>query len=267
MPPAEIVLIVALPTSQTGSQSRESIREDIRSLGASAERRVRETREAWRGDRVRCLNQTGGKDSTAPRVRTVSWGGPAISAQAARSLCGVHFVQRIMRGQILAPPIFDLLGFRLVRVEPGKVACEFEPAEFHYNPMAAVHGGVVGTLLGSVMGLAVHAHLSAGSLFSTLELKVNFIRPSGRRPARSWPRARSFTAVHESRPKRVGSSTRKASSMRTVSPPACFFPPRSEERGLMSRLCLSRLQRKASPSVRVAGSARVPEAAHSRSQG
>lgn len=206
------------------------------------------------------------KDSTAPPVGAVSWGDPAISAQAARSLCGVDFVQRIMRGQIPAPPIFDLLGFRIVRVESGEVACEFEPDEFHNNPMVAVHGEVFVTLLDSVMGLAVHAHLPAGSLFSTLELKVNFVRPIWAKTGTLLAEAKSFTAVHESRPPRVGSSTRKASSMRTVPPPAWFFPPRSEERGPTSRLGLSRLQRKASTSVRVEGSARVPEAVHSRWQ-
>lgn len=117
------------------------------------------------------------KGTTAHRVRTVSWGDPAISVKAAQSLCGIDFVRRIMRGQIPAPPAFDLLDFRLVRVDLGDVACEFEPAEFHYNPMGGVHGGIVSTLLDSVMGLAVHTQLPVGSLFSTIELNVNFVRP------------------------------------------------------------------------------------------
>ena len=117
------------------------------------------------------------RDKDMPRIRTVSWSDPAISLEAARSLSGVDFVHKIMRGEIPAPPIFDLIDFRLVKVEPGEVSGEFEPAEFHYNPMGGVHGGVVCTLLDSVMGLAVHAQLPPGSLFSTLEVKVNFVRP------------------------------------------------------------------------------------------
>lgn len=117
------------------------------------------------------------KDGQKPRVRTVSWGDPAISVEAARSLSGVDFVRKIMRNQIPTPPVFDLIDFRLVKVEPGEVIGELEPAEFHYNPMGGVHGGVVCTLLDSVMGLAVHAQLPPGSLFATLEVKVHFVRP------------------------------------------------------------------------------------------
>lgn len=115
-------------------------------------------------------------DAAKPRVRTISWGDPAIGAEVARSMSGVDFVRKIMRGEVPAPPIMDLIGFRLVKVEPGEVTFEFEPAEIHYNPMGGVHGGVVTTLLDSAMGLAVLAQLPLGSGFSTLEVKVNFVR-------------------------------------------------------------------------------------------
>ncbi|MGP0090885.1 MAG: PaaI family thioesterase [Xanthobacteraceae bacterium] len=92
-------------------------------------------------------------------------------------MSGLEFVRNLMGGQVPAPPAFELIDFRLVKVEPGEVTGEFEPAEFHYNPMGGVHGGIVCTLLDSVMGLAVHAQLPAGSLFSTLEVKVHFVRP------------------------------------------------------------------------------------------
>jgi acyl-coenzyme A thioesterase PaaI-like protein len=68
-----------------------------------------------------------------------------------------------MRGQIPAPPTFDLIDFRLVKVEPGEVNGDFEPAELHYNPMGGVRGGVVCTVLDSVMGLAVRTHCLRGA--------------------------------------------------------------------------------------------------------
>ena len=111
------------------------------------------------------------------RVRTVAWSDPAIGIEAARSLSGVEFVSKIMRGEVPAPPVFTLIGFRLIKVERGKVTGEFEPAEFHYNPAGVVHGGMVCTLLDSVTGLAVLTQLPPGSGFSTLEVKVNFVRP------------------------------------------------------------------------------------------
>jgi len=112
-----------------------------------------------------------------PRIRTVAWSDPAIGVKAARSLSGVEFVSKIMHGEVPTPPVFALIDFRLVKVELGEVAGEFEPAEFHYNPAGVVHGGMVCTLLDSVMGLAVLTRLPPGSGFSTLEVKVNFVRP------------------------------------------------------------------------------------------
>lgn len=120
---------------------------------------------------------TNSTDAMLSRTRTVAWSDPNISLEAARSLRGVDFVQKIMRGEVPPPPVFDLLDFRLIKVGHGEAAGEFDPAEFHYNPMGGVHGGMVSTVLNSVMGLAVHTQLPLGSLFSTLELKVNFVRP------------------------------------------------------------------------------------------
>jgi uncharacterized protein (TIGR00369 family) len=40
-----------------------------------------------------------------------------------------------------------------------------------------VHGGVASTVLDSAMGCAVHSTLAAGTGYSTVELKINFIRP------------------------------------------------------------------------------------------
>jgi uncharacterized protein (TIGR00369 family) len=57
------------------------------------------------------------------------------------------------------------------------VSGEFQPSEFHYNPMGGVHGGVISTLLDSVMGLSVLTQLPARCTRSALEIKVNFVRP------------------------------------------------------------------------------------------
>jgi uncharacterized protein (TIGR00369 family) len=59
-----------------------------------------------------------------------------------------------------------------------------EPAEYHYNPIGLVHGGLACTLLDSAMGCAVHTTLPAGTGYTTLELKVNLIRPLTRETGR-----------------------------------------------------------------------------------
>jgi len=111
------------------------------------------------------------------RVRTFSWGDPTIAVAAAQSLSGIDLLRRIMQSEIPAPPTFDLIDFRLTKVEPGEVSGEFQPAEFHYNPVGGVHGGIICTLLDTVMGAAVLTQLPPGCTWSAVEIKVNFVRP------------------------------------------------------------------------------------------
>ena len=61
--------------------------------------------------------------------------------------------------------------------EPIPAVFAVEPAEYHYNPIGVVHGGVAATLLDSAMGCAVHSALPAGAGYTSLEIKVNFVRP------------------------------------------------------------------------------------------
>jgi uncharacterized protein (TIGR00369 family) len=62
-------------------------------------------------------------------------------------------------------------------VSAGRVVFTLRPAEFHYNPLGNVHGGVTATLLDTVMGCAIHSQLQEGQGYTTLEIKVNYLRP------------------------------------------------------------------------------------------
>ncbi len=75
-----------------------------------------------------------------------------------------------------APSIGRTLNFSPASLEEGKVVFEGEPTEDHLNPLRTVHGGYAATLLDSCMGCAVHSTLPAGKTYTTLELKVNYIR-------------------------------------------------------------------------------------------
>jgi len=74
------------------------------------------------------------------------------------------------------PPIGRTLGFSLVEVERGRAVFEGTPDERHYNPMGGVHGGYAATLLDSACGIAVHSMLKPDQGFTTLELKVSYLR-------------------------------------------------------------------------------------------
>ena len=111
------------------------------------------------------------------RRRTHDWADPALSAAAARDLDGITFLREMMAGRYPPPPIAAALGFGLVSVEPGRAVFDITPAEYHYNPIGSVHGGVYATMCDSACGCAVHTMLPAGAFYTSLDLTVKFIRP------------------------------------------------------------------------------------------
>lgn len=83
------------------------------------------------------------------------------------------------RGPGHRPPIATTLGFGVEEVEEGRVVFTMEPAEFHFNPIGSVHGGVFATLLDSAAGCAVHSALPAGARYTSPDLSVKFLRGLG----------------------------------------------------------------------------------------
>jgi uncharacterized protein (TIGR00369 family) len=115
--------------------------------------------------------------SDSCRIRTVTWEDPRVSARDATSISGLNYLCSIKEGKTKPPPVAVLLGYRLAEVEIGRAVFELEPAEYHYNPLASVHGGVASTLLDSAMTAAIISTLPIGVTCSTIEMKVNFVRP------------------------------------------------------------------------------------------
>ncbi len=112
-----------------------------------------------------------------PRTRTFTWDDPLPSAQAVRAMSGIEFLRAIAEGRLPQPPIFALMGISGLEVSEGRVVFRVTPAEYHYNPIGVVHGGLAATLLDSAMGCAVSSMLPQGMVYTTLELKVNYVRP------------------------------------------------------------------------------------------
>ena len=100
----------------------------------------------------------------------------SCSSRAA-GMSGLEALQLIAAGELPPPPIAKTLGFGPIEVEEGRATFTIEPAEFHYNPIGVVHGGLALALLDSAMGCAVHSTLAAGVAYTTLEVKANFVRP------------------------------------------------------------------------------------------
>lgn len=80
------------------------------------------------------------------------------------------------------PPIGELLGFVVEERGQGRAVITMEAGPQHANPMGTLHGGVLCDIADAAMGIAYAGSLQPGEAFTTLELKINFMRPfwSGR---------------------------------------------------------------------------------------
>ena len=99
------------------------------------------------------------------------------SVEQIRELGGLEFLRRIIRGELPQAPISATLNFRLASAEPGVVVFRGTPLRAFYNPMEAVHGGFSATLLDSALACAIVSTLEPGYASTTLEIKINFVRP------------------------------------------------------------------------------------------
>ena len=92
------------------------------------------------------------------------------------SMTGLEFIAGIRDGTIAGPPIATVMNTYIHEVEKGRVAFRGTPEFQHFNPMGGVHGGWYGTILDSAMACAVATILPKGSIYTTLEYKVNLTR-------------------------------------------------------------------------------------------
>jgi uncharacterized protein (TIGR00369 family) len=99
-----------------------------------------------------------------------------LPIEALRECSGLELFQRMLRGELPAPPIMQTLDIALVEAEKGRVVFQGHPARAHYNPLGSVHGGYHATLLDSCVACAVQSTLDAGQGYTTIELKVNYLR-------------------------------------------------------------------------------------------
>lgn len=111
------------------------------------------------------------------RTKTIRWSDPSAGAEAARTLSGIEWLRAMSRRDAPPPPLADVLGFELEQIEEGHVVVTLEPAEYHYNPMGVLHGGMAATLFDSSLGCAVQTMLPPAHAAPTMQLQVNYVRP------------------------------------------------------------------------------------------
>jgi uncharacterized protein (TIGR00369 family) len=77
----------------------------------------------------------------------------------------------------IPPPVAELLGIDLVEAGGGRCTMRLEAEERHSNPMGTIHGGILCDLADAAMGMSFYSTLEEGETFTTLELKINYLRP------------------------------------------------------------------------------------------
>ena len=112
----------------------------------------------------------------ARRSKVVEWHDPAPTTARGLSMAGIDYLTAMVDGTLPPPPISGLMEFALVSAEPGRVVFTCRPDESAYNPIGAVHGGLVCTLLDSVAGCALHSTLPQGKGYTSVEIKINYLK-------------------------------------------------------------------------------------------
>lgn len=111
------------------------------------------------------------------REMTVTWQDPAVGLAELPQLSGMDYLRKMMARELPGPPIASHMLMDIVDIAEGTVTFRCEPNESHYNPIGMVHGGLVCTLLDSALGCAAQTLLPAGVGYTSIEIKVNYLRP------------------------------------------------------------------------------------------
>lgn len=89
----------------------------------------------------------------------------------------IDVFRQMLRRELPAPPMGESFDFLLTEIEHGRAVFEGKPHGRFYNPLGTIHGGFITTLLDSAMACAIHSTLEAGKGSTSVEIKVNFVRP------------------------------------------------------------------------------------------
>lgn len=112
----------------------------------------------------------------AEQSRLVTWHDPIATQATVASMSGLSYWRAVADGHMPPPPIGELVRMRVVDVDNGRIAFTCTPDSSMYNPLGVVHGGMVCTLLDTVAGCALHTTLPEGVGYTSVEIKVNYLK-------------------------------------------------------------------------------------------
>lgn len=108
--------------------------------------------------------------------KTITWADTSDALAAMPTMPGIEYLRAMQRGDLPGAPIASAMEMSLLEVEPGTVTFECVPDASHFNPLGTVHGGYACTVLDSALGCAVQTTLPAGIGYTSIEIKINYLR-------------------------------------------------------------------------------------------
>lgn len=122
-------------------------------------------------DKAKSLKFQDGKGNTVSQKSGI------VPREEALKLSGMAFLEKLQKGELPRPPFSETMDMLLTELAPGLAVFTAKPDLKFYNAIGCIHGGYISTILDSAMACAIQTKLAAGIAFTTLELKVNFVRP------------------------------------------------------------------------------------------
>ncbi|HKS28711.1 MAG TPA: PaaI family thioesterase [Pyrinomonadaceae bacterium] len=98
-------------------------------------------------------------------------------AEARTEMSGLEYMRKLAAGELPQSGMGRLMGFRITEVSEGYAVVTVVPDERHHNGIGIAHGGLAATLLDSATGCAINTMMPPGRIFTTLEMKINYVRP------------------------------------------------------------------------------------------
>jgi uncharacterized protein (TIGR00369 family) len=112
--------------------------------------------------------------------RAFEWIEPEAVSALGKALSGLEYIRAMATGKLPEAPMMRVMGIQIAEVLDGEVVLRCTPSSYHYNPIGFVHGGLAATLLDSATGLAVYSKLAAGVPWTTVDLRIDYLRPMSR---------------------------------------------------------------------------------------
>jgi uncharacterized protein (TIGR00369 family) len=110
------------------------------------------------------------------KTRTYTYDARRFDPKNVVNLSGLEYLRKVFDGEVAGASIAQTLGFAPTELEVGRVVFEGQPEDFVFNPIGSVHGGYAAAMLDSALGCSIHSALEAGVGYTTVELKVNYVR-------------------------------------------------------------------------------------------